>query len=84
MRMIAPEAMVKTAMIAAVELILWGLVKRDGLSAALIPTDAPGWLDRFATTFALVGGVAIAGLSLWVLFGPDRSSRLSGPTEPGS
>jgi hypothetical protein len=38
------------------------------LSAALIPTGAPGWLDRFAVATALVGGIAFAGLALWFLF----------------
>jgi hypothetical protein len=50
------------------ELAVWGFVKRDGLSAAIVPTDAPFWLDRFATAAALVGGVAFAGLALWWLF----------------
>jgi hypothetical protein len=72
------------ALVAAVELIVWGLIKRDGLSAALIPTDAPGWLDRFATTLALVGGVAVAALALWTLFAQNGARRVSGPTEPGS
>jgi len=55
-------------LLVGVELAVWGFVKRDGLSAAIIPTDAPFWLDRFATAFASAGGVAIAALALWWLF----------------
>jgi len=52
-------------------------VKRDGLSAAIIPTDAPFWLDRFATAFALAVGVAIAALALWWLFAVPASKVAS-------
>jgi hypothetical protein len=55
-------------LLVGVELAVWGFVKRDGLSAAIIPTDAPFWLDRFTTAFALAGGVAIAAVALWWLF----------------
>ncbi len=55
-----------------VELAIWGWVKRDGLSAALIPTDAPGWLDRFAVAAALTSGVGFTALALWALFGPRQ------------
>lgn len=55
------------------ELALWGYTKRDGLSAAIIPTNAPQWLDRFVTSLALVGGVGIAALALWWLFDVGRA-----------
>lgn len=55
-------------LLVGVELAVWGHLKRDGLSAAIIPTDAPFWLDRFTTAFALAGGVAIAAVALWRLF----------------
>jgi len=58
-------------LVAGVQLAIWGLVKRDGLTAALIPNDAPGWLDRFATAAALTGGVGFAALALWALFKPQ-------------
>jgi NADH:ubiquinone oxidoreductase subunit K len=68
------------------ELAIWGFVKRDGLSAAIIPTSLPFWLDRFATMAALAGGVSLAALALWWLFvvpvadaGPDG---VSGSREP--
>jgi hypothetical protein len=56
------------ALFVGVELAVWGVVKRDGLFAAIVPTDAPFWLDRFATAAALSGGVALTALSLWWLF----------------
>lgn len=62
------------ALVAGVQLVMWGLIKRDGLTAALIPTDAPGWLDRLATTAALTGGVGVAALALWVLFRPHPAN----------
>ncbi len=58
------------------ELAIWGFVKRDGLSAAIIPTSMPFWLDRFATAAALAGGVSLAALALWWLFvAPVSDSR---------
>lgn len=56
------------ALIAGVQLTIWGLVKRDGLTAALIPTDAPGWFDRLATAAALAGGAALVVVALLALF----------------
>ncbi len=65
------------ALVTGVQLVVWGLIKRDGLTAALIPTDAPGWLDRLSTSSALVGGAAFAVLALWTLFGEQRSAPVS-------
>jgi hypothetical protein len=59
-------------LLVGVELAIWGWVKRDGLSAALIPTEAPGWLDRFAVAAALTSGVGFTALALWALFGPGQ------------
>lgn len=66
-------------LLVGVELAIWGFVRRDGLSAAIIPTDAPLWLDRFATAVSLAGGVAFAGLALWWLF---VATGVSGSREP--
>jgi len=69
-----------------VELAIWGFVKRDGLSAAIVPTDAPFWLDRLATAAALVGGVLVAAVALWWLFAvpsaKDAPEPVSDSREP--
>ncbi len=63
------------ALIAGVQLVVWGVIKRDGLTAALIPTDAPGWLDRLSTASAITGGAALTALALWALFVRPSVSR---------
>ena len=60
-------------LLVGVELGVWGFVKRDGLTAAIIPTDAPFWIDRFATAAALVGGVLVAAVAVWWLFAVPKS-----------
>ena len=60
-------------LLVGVELAIWGWVKRDGLSAALIPTDAPGWLDRFAVAAAVHRRASGSpALALWALFGAGQ------------
>lgn len=78
MRFAADAAM----LLVGVELAVWGFVKRDGLGAAIVPTDAPLWLDRFTTAAALVGGVVLVAVAIWSLFvvpAPDESSDVSEP-----
>lgn len=70
-----PFAAQGAMLLVGVELLVWGLVKRDGLGAALIPTDAPGWFDRLATTAGLVGGAGIAAVTLVLLFTAPRNMR---------
>jgi hypothetical protein len=69
-------------LVVGVELAVWGWMKRDGLSASLIPTGAPGWLDRFAVAVALAAGMGFAALALWLLFLPGelRAGRGGGTT----
>ena len=62
-------------LLVGVELAIWGLVKRDGLSAAIIPTDAPQALDRFATTLALASGAAFTAVALATLFATSPQPR---------
>ncbi len=69
-------------LLVGVELAVWGFVKRDGLSAAIVPTDAPFWLDRFTTAASLVGGVAVAALALWWLFAVSDSREPTGSPRP--
>ena len=65
-------------LLVGVELAVWGFVKRDGLTAAIVPTDAPFWLDRFATAASLVGGVAVAAIALWWLFAVPQPNAATG------
>ncbi len=55
-------------LLAGAQLAPWGWIKRDGLSAAIVPTGAPGWFDRLATATALAGGVGLVVVSLVVLY----------------
>jgi len=78
MRFAADAAM----LLVGAELAVWGFMKRDGLGAAIVPTDAPFWLDRFTTAAALVGGVVFVAIAVWSLFvvpAPDGSSDASEP-----
>ena len=46
--------------LAGLQLVLWAFLRRDGLVKALLPTDAPYWLDRGVTAAAaVVGAVGI-------------------------
>ena len=63
---------VAAALLGAAQLVLWSWAKRDGLTAAIVPTDAPGWFDRSVTVTALIVGVGLAGVALIELFTPGR------------
>lgn len=67
-----------------VELAIWGFAKRSGLSAAIIPTGAPEWFDRFTTSMALLAGVGFGALALWWLLRlrPAPAGSVSGSREP--
>lgn len=57
-----------------VMLVLWGYRRRDGLGAAIVPTDLPYWFDRMVTTAAGVSGLlvlATAGRAVYRLGTPD-------------
>ncbi|MDO8364591.1 MAG: hypothetical protein Q7V88_16995 [Actinomycetota bacterium] len=56
-------------LLAGVNLVVWGWMRRDGFRFAILATDAPGWLDRFASAAALSGGALVAGYGLVVLAG---------------
>lgn len=46
--------------IAGSQLLVWGVGRREGLWRAILPTEAPWWLDRFVTAATLP--VAVAAL----------------------
>ena len=55
------------SLLAGVNLALWGWQRSDGLTAAVLPTNAPWWLDRAVSSAALVGGSVAAAGALVVL-----------------
>jgi hypothetical protein len=71
------DRMATLGFVAAVPLVMWGFLKRDGIVRAIIPTDAPLSLDRAATAAALVVGVAAALVLFWVV---SRGDAAAAPT----
>lgn len=67
-------------LIASSELVVWGFIKRDGLTAAIVPTDAPQWFDRFVVAAALVAGAGGAALALFRLFSAAPGTEASAAT----
>lgn len=55
-------------LVASSELVVWAFIKRDGLTAAIVPTGAPQWFERFALVAACVAGVAGVAIALVRLF----------------
>ncbi|MDO8392379.1 MAG: hypothetical protein Q7V57_18040 [Actinomycetota bacterium] len=53
--------------VAGVNLLWWGYDRRSGFSSAILPTNAPGWLDRFASGAALACGPVVALFALAAL-----------------
>lgn len=47
-------------LVAAAQLLVWGVERRHGLVRAVLPTDAPFWLDRFVSAAVLATGAAAA------------------------
>ena len=47
-------------LLAAVQLALWVFVRREGAFRAIIPTDAPFWLDRGVMAAAAIVAVIAA------------------------
>ncbi len=53
--------------IAGANLFLWGWLRRDGFTHALLPTDAPGWFDRAVSAAAIASGPVAAAFGLAAL-----------------
>ncbi len=64
----APFAAVAAGLVAASQLAIWAFVKRDGLTAAIVPTDAPQWFERLSLTAAFVVGVGGVAIAVFQLF----------------
>jgi hypothetical protein len=67
------------AAIAGLELAVWALDRRTGLTRAVLPTDAPYWLDRAVTAGAFVVGLAAAAAAIIALIRPTRPQPLPQP-----
>ncbi|MEI7546848.1 MAG: hypothetical protein WCK21_02150, partial [Actinomycetota bacterium] len=50
-----------------VNLLLWAWMRRNGFSRAVLPTNAPGWLDRFAAAMALACGPVVMAFGMAIL-----------------
>lgn len=61
------------AAIAGLELAAWAFDRRAGLSKALLPTDAPYWIDRAVTVGAFTVGVVAAAVAIAGLFRSIRA-----------
>ena len=48
----------------ALELLVWAILRRDHVRAAVLPTTAPFWLDRIAVGIAVPVGLALAGIGM--------------------
>ncbi len=62
-------------LLAALLLASWAVFRFEGVSRAIIPTDAPFLLDRAVTVAAVIVGLSALGLA-----GYDFSRRLMSPT----
>ena len=63
------------ALLAGVQLVLWGYTRRSTLTKAVLPTDLPFWLDRMVTAAALTGGIAMVAVTLVALFRPAQTAE---------
>jgi hypothetical protein len=79
-----PNVAALTALaIAALQLLIWGVERRHGLARAILPTDAPFWLDRFVSGAALAAGGAALLLVTWNVIAVLRTSQPAPARSPG-
>jgi hypothetical protein len=58
-RHLTPFVRAGLLLIAAGQLAIWGWQRRFGIVRPVLPTPAPGWLDRGITAAALAGGLSL-------------------------
>jgi hypothetical protein len=70
-------------LLAGVNMVLWSWMREDGLTRAVLPTNAPAWLDRFASSAALPCGLLAAAFGLAALVraivSPPRALPVTSP-----
>jgi hypothetical protein len=66
------DPLMATSMVAliGVLLVVWAWLRRDGLRRAILPTDAPFWLDRLVTATALSSGAIAVAVAVAAMFRP--------------
>lgn len=71
----SPFAAHAAGLVASGELLVWAFVKRDGLTAAIVPTDAPQWFERFVLVAAFIAGMGGVAIALFRLFSLAPGTR---------
>ena len=64
-------------LIAALELVGWGVVHWDWLWLAVLPTTVPFWIDRFVASTVLIGAIGAAVAVVVAAAAPKRGIRFS-------
>lgn len=64
----SPFAAIAAGLVASSQLVVWAIIKRDGLTAAIVPTGAPQWFERFVLIAAFVAGLGGVAIALGRLF----------------
>ena len=64
-------------LIAALELVGWGVVHWDWLWLAVLPTTLPFWIDRFVASTVLIGAIGAAVAVVVAAAAPKRGIRFS-------
>ena len=72
-----PFASASLVAVAALALALWGWLRREALVRAIIPTDAPAWLDRVGIATAIAIGAVALVAAVWTAANP--AAALSTP-----
>ncbi len=65
-------------LIAALELVAWGVAHWSWLWPALLPTALPYWLDRFVAATTLVGAIGAAAAVLLAAAAPNSRNPMRG------
>lgn len=78
-RLIGPAMLALSGLV----LIAWAWMRRNGLTAAIVPSNAPNWSDRGTTAMALTAGAGLV-LSSVVSIGRPKSLRSTGTERPAA
>jgi hypothetical protein len=60
--------------VAALALAIWGWLRREALVRAIIPTDAPAWLDRIGIATAIAIGAVAVVAAVWTAATPAAAA----------